>query len=166
MRTKVRSKGAFLFECFNPDGSLAWRELVPNGVTTAGLNDMLQVAFNSGTQKTSWFLALINNAGYTAVALADTMASHSGWTELTDYNEATRPTWVAAAAAGGSISNSSTGNFTNTTANNQVRGAFLVSDNTKGGATGTLWATALLSTVRTLNAGQVLKISYTTTLAE
>lgn len=156
--------GFFDVECYNPDGSLAWTERVENGATTVGLNHILATEFAGGTQATTWYLGLISHTGFSAVAAADTMASHGGWTEHQDYNEATRPAWTPGSVSGGSITSSSTTNFTNTTANNQVDGVFLVSESTKGGSSGTLWATGLFASTRTLAAGQVLKINYTTTL--
>jgi hypothetical protein len=160
----IRQSGCFDVRCFNPDGSLAWQDRWNNGATSAALNDILSVYFAAGTPKTTWYIGLINNAGFSALASADTMASHAGWTELTDYSESVRQTWTPSAPAGGSVTNTNTPSFTNITNGNVVNGAFLVSDNTKGGTTGVLWATSSNSTPQTLQSGQVLKVNYTNQL--
>lgn len=160
----VKQKGWFDVECWNPDGTLAWKDRWDNGATSTALNDILSVYFASGTQKTTWYLGLINNSGFSALAAADTIASHAGWTELTDYSESVRQTWSPTAPAGGSVTNSSSPSFTNVTNGNVVNGAFLVSDSTKGGTTGTMWATSSASSPQTLQSGQILKINYTTQL--
>src|SRR4029077_17717065 len=102
METKIKPAGYFDIECHNPDGSLAWRERLYNGATTPGLNDILDVYFSSGTQKTTWYFGLIHNAGVTGLNSADPASSHGGWSESSAYSEGTRPAWTAAAASGGS----------------------------------------------------------------
>jgi hypothetical protein len=157
----LQQRGRFKWECFNPDGSLAWKDEHKNGATTSGLNDFLNTYFdNSTAKKNTWYLGLIDNSGFTSLSSSDTMSSHTGWTELTSYSEGTRPQWTPAAAAGGSITNSSTVNFT-INATVAVKGAFIVSNNTKGGTTGQLFATGLLSSLQNLTNGQVLKLTYT-----
>ncbi len=44
-----------------------------------------------------------------------------------------------------------------------IRGAFLTSDDTKGGTTGTMWATAAFASTQALVAGQTLTVTYTCT---
>jgi len=156
----MRPKGFFTFECRNPDGSLAWKEQVPNGTTTAGLNDILNVYFNSGTQKTTWYMGLIDNSGFSSLSGADTMASHGGWSENTNYAAGTRPTWVPSAASGGSMTNPSATAF-GINATVAIKGAFIVSDSTKGGTGGLLWATGAFGGVQSLTTGQVLSVTYT-----
>jgi hypothetical protein len=148
----------------NPDGSIAWTDDIHNMATTAGLNHMLNTEFGGGTQSTTWYMGVINNSGFSGLAAADTMSSHAGWTEYTSYSESVRQTWTAASAASGSTSNSSTVNFTVNASSTSVYGFFLVSDSTKSGTTGTLFATAALTTVQSPTNGQVLKVTYTITL--
>ncbi len=102
MDQKSRFRGYFDFVCKNPDGSVAWEERgVPNGTTTGGLNSILGVYFNSGTQLTSWYAGLIDNAGFSSLNAGDTMASHANWTENEDYAESTRRAWSPGSASGG-----------------------------------------------------------------
>ena len=122
---------------------------------TAGLNDFLNSLFHAGTQRTTWYVMLINNSGYTGLAAGDTMSSHAGWTEITDYTSATRLEWTEGAAAGGSIVNSASITITFNAAVS-IKGIALTTDNTKGGTTGILATSTqwLFPTVRTKASGE------------
>lgn len=161
--TETKCSGEFLFEAYDRHGNLKWSERFANGATTAGLNDLLTVGFNSGTQKTSWFMGLISNASFSALAAGDTLASHAGWLELTDYTSATRPQWTPGTAASGSIVNTTTVDFT-INATVSINGAFLASNSTKGGTTGILYATGSFLNPQSLVNTDVLKVTYTITL--
>jgi hypothetical protein len=147
--------GFFLVACVRPDGSTAWSERVRNGVTTAGLTDLLAAGFCSGTQRT-WKLGLISSSGYGAVSAADTMPSHPGWSEFTGYS-GSRPAWSP--SAGSAVAAGPAAAFP-VTGDGAARGLFVTSDATKGGSSGVLWSTALFGTARTLRAGQTLNVSY------
>jgi hypothetical protein len=88
------------------------------------------------------------------------MASHAGWTESTDYDEVSRVTWNPDAAASRAVTNSTTVDFT-MNATKTIKGIFITSNNTKGGTTGTLWATAAFSSNASVVATDVLKVTYT-----
>lgn len=155
--------GAFTFQCHNPDGSLAWEEeCVLNGDTTSGLNDMLGVYFNSGTQKTTWYIALVDNSGFTAFAASDTISSHSGWSESTAYSDTTRRQWTPNAPSAGIITGSTASFAINGTAT--IHGAFIVSNSTKGGTTGQLFATGPFGSNQAVSNGQTLSVTYSKTL--
>jgi hypothetical protein len=161
-RDKIKFQGWFDLVCRNPDGSVAWEErLVLNGTTTAGLTNNLGVYFVSGTQITTWYGGLVDNAGFSAFAAADTMSSHAGWTEFTNYGESVRQTWSPGAPAGGIVTGAF-GTFT-ISASGTLKGAFVVSNNTKGGTTGVLWATGAFSSAQAVVSGQVITLSYTCT---
>lgn len=156
----VEFAGELMVELLNTDGDVLWREPVRNAATLEGLTAILQDFFAAGTQKTQWFLGLINGSGYTGVSASDTMSSHAGWTELTSYTSGTRPQWTPLSAASGIIANTSQVTLTITSACT-VKGFFVVSNSTKGASTGVLWATALFATARTLSAGNGLRLTYT-----
>lgn len=164
MKDLVIPAGSFTLQAYNADGTPAWGDRFPNGATTAGLNSLLDVYFRAQAQLTTWYIGLISNTGFTALAITDTPSSHAGWTESTAYDEATRQTWTPGAAGGGSIINPTRPAFTISTNGTQIKGAFLISENTKGGTTGTLWATGILASVRTLNDGQILTVEYETSM--
>ena len=107
----------------------------------------------------TWYIGLIVDTGYTGLAAADTMGSHAGWTESTDYAEATRPGWAEGASSGQSVTNATPVSFTST-ATQTIKGFFITSVATKGGSTGTLLATRLFTNgERTIGAGQQLTIT-------
>ena len=162
---RVVSKGWFDVECVNPDGSIAWRDRAYNGTTTGGLNHMLGVEFNSVAQITTWYLGLVDNASFSAFALADTMASHAGWLENATYSNGTRPQWTPLSVAAGVITNSSLVAFS-INGSCTIKGLFLCSNNTISGTSGTLWATgAFAGGNQVLTNGQTLNVTYNTTLA-
>lgn len=157
-------KGEVRWRAVNPDGSVAWDEaLYPNGATTAGLNYLLDTGFRGGTASSNWYVGLINNSGFTALSASDTMSSHSGWSETTGYSNSTRVQWSPGAASGGSVTITTAMAF-NINATVSVKGVFVVDNSTKGGTTGTLWATAVEDTARSLSSGQQLQVYYTVTL--
>lgn len=142
------------------DGQLLGAWDVPNGITDAGMNSLLDIMFHGSTQITTWYIGLVNNSGFSSFANADTIASHAGWTEFTSYDEANRVTWTEDAASARSISNTTTADFT-ISATGVVHGIFVVSENTKGGTTGTLWSTAAFTSNVSVQDNDVLKITYT-----
>src|SRR5436190_9305666 len=93
-------------------GKVIARGTEHNTVTVEGRNHMLNTEFRGGTQAASWFFGLVDNAGFADHPDTDTMLSHPGWTEFTDYAEGTRPQWTPAAPGGGSLSNTTTAVFT------------------------------------------------------
>ena len=152
-------------DIYNADGSFNRREKLTlrfwNGITTAGINNLFNVYFGATSKASAWYLGLIASSGYSALSAADTISSHAGWTEETsNYSQTNRPTWTPASASGGSVSNSSSVDFT-MTGSVTVKGIFVVNENTKGGTTGTLWATALFTSGdQALVIGQTLKVTY------
>lgn len=158
-KTKVKLAGLWEFECLNPDGSVAWRHLIPNGPTTAALNALLEAFFAGGSQVTTWYIGLIDATGFEAFAAADTPASHAGWSEWTSYTQSTRQEWVDGTAAGGIKTSTTAASFT-VLSNGTVHGGFLISDSTKGGTTGTLWATGALTNPEAVTIGQTIRVNY------
>jgi hypothetical protein len=164
-RDRFRIGGTFTIECVAPDGTTRWTTTAKNGVVNVALNNLLDVYLRAQTTPTAWYMGLIDNAGYTALAAADTMASHGGWAEVTAYSETTRPQWSAAAASGQSVVNATTVDFS-INASKTVRGLFLITDSAKSGTTGTLFATAAFSGGnQTVNNGDTLKVTYTVSAA-
>lgn len=143
-------------------GRMKWAERRHNMTTIEGINGMLGWLTGSPALPGAWYMSLINNSGFSALAASDVMSSHTGWTEFTAYSEATRPQVTFSPQANGSTGNSVATIFTISTAGN-LKGAFLVSNNTKGGTTGYLHATGAFSTVRSVAAGEALYVSYSFT---
>lgn len=157
----IKPRGVFTWESLRPDGLIEDPVVFSNIACTAGLNYMLETMFRSGAQITTWYAGIIDATGYTGVSAGDTSASHTGWAEFTSYAAANRPTWSPAAAAGGIVVNTTTFSYT-LTADMTAKGLFVISNNSKGGATGTLFATGLND--RSATNGTVLSATYTVTL--
>ncbi len=61
-------------------------------ILSADKNQLLNAQFDAATQITAWYLGLIDNAGFTALAAADTYdeinQAGNGWDEFADYTDA------------------------------------------------------------------------------
>ena len=144
--------------CLDKDGNIKWEEDNKNIIVTAGLNHILDTQFHATTQVTTWYIGL-KGAG-TPVA-ADTMASHGSWAELAGYS-GNRKEWTEGAASAGSMTNSSSVDFTiNATAT--VAGAFLNTAAT--GTSGTLYGVVDFSSSRAVISGDTLQVTVTVTAA-
>jgi hypothetical protein len=158
-------KGRWEVICRDKNGNEKWRDFIDNIVVNAGLNHALDVTLSGATQITSWFLGLLSATP--TVAAGDTMASHAGWTEVTAYDEATRQAWTDGGVSSQSVSNSgSPATFTISTNGTNIGGAFLTSNNTKGGTTGTLYAAgAFTAGNKDLDDNDTLQVTFTATAA-
>jgi hypothetical protein len=167
----LKATGKFLIECYDKDGKLKWTDESKNLVVNVGLQYMAGTALDGSTARiTSWYLGLYGAASSNNPAAGDTMSSHAGWTEVTDYTEATRPaaTFVAATTANPSVvtNSASKAQFT-MNATVTVGGAFLTSNNTKGGTTGTLFSAKDFNSPgdRSTVSGDVVLVTYTFSLS-
>jgi hypothetical protein len=174
---QLQPRGRFVVEHFRKGVKIGHYEF-PNGITNQGKNKLLDVMFHGVSAITTWWLGLISNSGYSALAATDVYAQiggSNGWAEFTDYHDAgnggsssTRPEWTEGAASGQAITNSSPV-VCDITGSGTVKGLFLVGgaagaqtkgDNAAAGAI--LWATALFGTGDVaVNAEDQLKVTYT-----
>lgn len=166
----LKATGKYFVECYDKDGNLKWSAETPNLVVNEGLQYMSGVALTSTAQITSWYVGLYGAAASNTPSTADTMASHIGWTEVTDYTEANRPAATFAAATLGNpsvVTNSASKAVFTMNATTTVGGAFLTSSNTKGGTTGTLFSAADFSAPgdRSVVNGDILNVTYTFSLS-
>jgi hypothetical protein len=162
--------GKFKMECFDKDGNLKWSAEEQNLVVNQGLQYMCGTALTSVAQITSWYIGLYGAGASNSPAAGDTMSSHTGWTEVTPYSNATRPacTFATATTANPSVATNSASPASYTiNATSTVGGAFLVSNSTKGGSTGTLFSAADFSSPgdRSVVSGDTLTVTYTLSLA-
>ena len=148
--------------CYDSDGQEKWREINKNLVTTEGLNHVLSIVLDGGTQITTWYVGL---AGAGTKAAADTMSSHSGWAVVTDYSESVRQTLTLGTAAAGSIDNSASKATFSINGTATVAGAFITSSNTKSGTSGTLYGVVDFSSSRSVVSGDTLTVTVTLTAA-
>ena len=162
MVTKLPLKGRFKVEILRETtGKIDIYEF-DNDIVNVGKNQILGVMFNDATQiaGSAWCIGLISSSGYSALAAGDTMASHSGWTEFTGYSQANRVAWGAGAPSGQAITNGTPCEF-DITGTGTVKGVFVCDQNTIGGTSGDLWATALFSADVPVTNGDQIKITYT-----
>lgn len=154
--------GRYEVECYDKHGNLKWRDTFDNLVTTVGKNNALDNHLSGSAYTAAWYMGLISATGYGAgTAAGDTMASHAGWTEDQQYDEASRPSAAFAAASGGSKPLSSPLSFS-INASTTIKGAFIVSSNTKGGTAGVLYSAGLFSGGdKVVASGDTLNVSYT-----
>lgn len=152
-----KPKGKFFLEHYNKDGVFLGKYELDNGVTDEGVNFNFDVFFNSGSQATVWYIGLIDNASFTTgLAPGDTLASHTGWIENTNYS-GNRKTWTSGAAAGRNVINSSSVDFT-MSATVTIKGLFITNVDT--GSSGKLWSTATFGSSIPLSSTDVLKVVY------
>ncbi len=124
-----------------PDGTVLAGPPVHNLVPTVGVQHLVGLVRGTGTVIPQWYIGLyegnfVPSAGTTAADLQ----SLAGETQV--YSELTRPVWADSDDGAGSIDNfASRAEFT-FTADRRVYGAFLVSDEVKGGNSGTLLSIA------------------------
>lgn len=163
--------GKYFVECYDKDGNLKWSDEAPNLVVNTGLQYMAGTSLDGATARiTSWYVGLITGPGSgTTFAAADTAALHAGWSENTTYSNATRPaaTFAAATTANPSVvTNSASKASFSINGSATIAGAFLISNDTKGGTSGTLFsASDFTGGDRSVGSGDTLQVTYTFSLA-
>jgi len=164
------AKGVYKIQCHDAQGNLKWEADAPNLVVNGGLQDMNAKYFTGSAYTAAWYLGLYGSGATNTPAAGDTMSSHAGWTEVTDYSQATRPacTFGTPTTANPSVATNSASPATfSINGTTVVGGAFLTSDNTKSGTTGTLYSAADFSAPgdRSVVSGDTLSVTYTLSLA-
>lgn len=165
LENAVKGGGVFHVECWDKDGFLKWEADAPNLVVNVGLQDMNTKYFTGSNYTATWYIGLYGAASSNNPAAGDTAAVHGGWTEVTDYSQSTRPaaTFGTATTADPSVISNS-GSPAAFSINNTVTvgGAFLISNNTKGGTTGILFSAADFQSPgdRAVVNGDTLTVTY------
>jgi hypothetical protein len=162
--------GIYSFVCRDHEGHLLWEAEAPNGLMDVGVQYLLN-AISAAPTIAGPFLGLIGGAG--TIAQGDTMGTHAGWTEVGGANipvytgNRPQPTFSAAAVRSKAITTPASYTFSGTGAT--VMGAFLVlgsgAVNTKDSTAGVLYSAGLFAPAQPVVAGNVLSVSYTTTLS-
>ena len=155
--------GATLTGEFTFDGGVAQQ----NTLMLEGLTYLLDTGLRSGIQTPTWYVALYGNA-YTPpadgslTAAAFPLAAGEIISGTEGYTEATRPVWSAAAAAGGVMNNyGSEATFTIATATVvTIRGAAILSANTKGSTVGRILSAKRFAVDEVRSNGSVFQLGY------
>ena len=156
--------GVFTIVCRDKDGNLKWEDSSPNLVVNVGLQDMNAKYFVGSAYTAAWYLGLVTGpSSGTTFAAADTLASHAGWTEDTNYSGNRKAcTFGTATTADPSVITNSlnTASFT-MNATTTIAGAFLCSVAT--GTSGVLFSASDFQSPgdRAVINGDVLLVTYT-----
>lgn len=164
----AKAGGVFKVECVGADGVVKWTDEMHNLVVNEGLQNMNTQFFKGATYTAAWYLGLVTGPGSsTTYAAADTLLTHGGWTEFTNYAGSRKAvTFGTATTADPSvISNSaSPSQFSITGAGGTVAGAFLCS--VASGTSGVLFSEADFQSPgdRVVVSGDTLNVTYTFSL--
>jgi hypothetical protein len=167
-QAKARAGGVYKVQCVGADGHVKWEEEMHNLVVNQGLQNMVAAYLDAATQTTVWYIGLITGPGSgTTIAAADTLASHAGWTEFTNYsgNRKTATFGTATTADPSVIDNTaSPASFSITSTGGTVAGAFLASVDT--GTSGILFSASDFQSPgdRIVVSGDTLNVTYTFSL--
>lgn len=159
----LKARGYIVATCYKPDGTIRWHDENHNLVVNEGLNYILDSALSGGTQTTTFYVGLKNTG---AMAAGDTMGSHSNWTENTTYSQANRVTWVEAGVSSFTLTNSASKAQFGINGSTTIYGAFITTNNTKGGTTGTLICGGNFASSRSAENGDTLEITYSLAIAD
>lgn len=164
------AKGVYTMQCFDKDGNLKWEAECPNLVVNGGLQDMNNKYFLGSSYTATWYIGLYGSGASNTPAAGDTASSHAGWTEETGYSQATRPacSFATPTTANPSVAtNAASPAVYSINATATIGGAFLISNSTKGGTTGTLYSASDFSSPgdRSVVSGDTLNVTYTLSLA-
>lgn len=170
--------GHYHVVCRDADGNVKWEDSFPNLVNAVGKELMLNTLLSGSSYTTVGpFLGLISGASPTFAA-ADTMVTHAGWTEFTNYTvggSAVRGTAdfsAAATSTGTTPANVTTKaaaaiTYTITGGGGTVGGCFLVTGtgavSTQNNTSGTLYSAGAFATAKVTTVGDTVSVTYSTT---
>lgn len=161
----MRAGGVFTVQCVGADGVVKWEDSMHNLVVNEGLQDMNTQFFKGSSYSAAFYLGLVEGPGSATVYdPTDTLASHAGWTEFTNYTGSRKSVSFGSAtnADPSVISNSgSPSSFTISSSGGTVAGAFLCT--VSSGTSGVLFSEADFQSPgdRVVVAGDTLNVTYT-----
>ncbi len=164
----AKAGGVYHVQCFDKDGNLKWEDQMHNLVVNQGLQDMNTKYFAGSSYTGAFYLGLVTGPGSsTTYAAADTLASHGGWTEFTNYSGSRKAvTFGTATTADPSVigNSASPSQFSITGGGGVVAGAFLCT--VSSGTSGVLFSEADFQSPgdRTVVSGDTLNVTYTFSL--
>jgi hypothetical protein len=160
---RVAAGGVFTVECRDSSGNLKWTDSFHNLVVNQGLQDMNSKYFSSVGYTAAWYLGLVNGPGSgTTFNASDTLVTHAGWTENTNYIGTRKAvTFGTASTADPSvIDNSAAPSVFTMNANAQtIAGAFLCS--VTSGTSGVLFSAGdFTGGDKSVDSGDTLSVTY------
>lgn len=143
----------YTVRCIGPDGVEKWSETFDNLVTTVGKTDLIDKYFKGSTYTAAFYAGL---KGSGSAAVGDTLASHAGWAEITDYS-GNRPAITFGTTSGGS--NTATAVSFSMTGSATVAGAFICT--AASGTSGTLYSAGDFGASRSVASGDTVSVTPT-----
>ncbi len=156
--------GVFKVECFGSDGKKKWEDEFHNLVVNEGLQDLNDKYFKGVTYSAAWYLGLVEGPGSgTTYNAGDTLATHAGWTEFTNYSGNRKAvTFGSPTLADPSVidNSGSPSQFVITAPGGTVAGAFLT--NVATGTSGVLFSEGdFTGGDKIVAAGDTVNVTYT-----
>lgn len=166
MKSGARFGGVFDIWCYRPNGEIRWKDQACNKVVDEGLNHILNILLKNGTTSDPWYIGLTDTSP--TVASDDTLTgTHSGWSEITAYDEGSRQEFVDDALSSQSVDNSASMASFSINSNGTVIGGAFLSDSSSTGSNGKLLCAAAFSGGdKTADSGDTLKVKYTFSAAD
>lgn len=162
MRNAVRLGGVFDVRCFDRKGNLKWQDKARNLVVNEGLDHILTVLFTGAGQMSKWYVGL--TGATPSPAAGHSLATHEGWTEVTDYSE-NRKEFIEGDVLSQSISNAASKASFAIDYSVTIGGAFLAS--VASGTEGVLLSVAAFSGGnKSADEGDTLEVQYTFSAAD
>jgi hypothetical protein len=161
----LQGGGVFTVTCRDAEGNLKWEDGFHNLVPSQGLQYMSASFFTGTGYTTGLYFGLITGPGSgTTFAAGDTLASHAGWTENTDYSGTRKsigfgtPTTATPSVTVGTGATSFT-----MTGSATIAGAFVA--NVASGTSGVLFAEGdFTGGDKSVTSGDSLAVTYTFSL--
>lgn len=130
-----------------------------NGTTNEGVTYLAARGFLGAAAFASWYIGLIDDAGFSTLAVTDRHISHPGWAEWTAMFGGTRVAWNPSPAAGQLLDAPNA--VLSVTASGLVRGAFLASTPNIGSASGqVIYAAGVDLTGMPVEPGGIVTVGY------
>jgi len=161
---RVGLGGVFNVQCFDADGNLKWEDTFHNLVVNEGLQDLNNKYFKGVTYSAAWYLGLVTGPGSgTTYAAGDTLVTHGGWTEFTNYSGNRKAvTFGSPTLADPSVisNTASPSSFVISGAGGTVAGAFLT--NVSSGTSGILFSEGdFTGGDKLVASGDTINVTYT-----
>jgi hypothetical protein len=163
----AQAGGVYTVVCHDAQGNLKWTDTFHNLVVNEGLQDMNSKYFTGSGYTAAWYLGLVTGPGSgTTFAAADTLASHAGWTENTNYTGNRKAaTFGTPTTADPSVADNSgsPASFVMTSNGQVIAGAFLCS--VSSGSSGVLFSAGdFTGGDKTVDSGDTLAVTYSFSL--
>jgi hypothetical protein len=161
---RVKFGGVFKVVCYGADGQLKWEDEFSNLVVNEGLQDLNSKYFSGSNYTATWYIGLVTGPGSgTTYAAGDTLATHTGWTEFTNYvGNRKATTFGTPTLADPSVTTNSASPpaFTISGAGGTIAGAFLCSVST--GSSGILFSEGdFTAGDKIVTLGDTVSVTYT-----